>query len=378
LHWILTGNFINILRINMLKKSTSSTTVAVLFLLLAIACETDPGEIQKDPYGAGVYVVNEGFFNGNNGSLSYYDPENGTVIHHIFETANGRPAGDVIQSFAVHEGSTGFIVANNSGKVEVLNMSTFETISEPLVASYPRYFMPVAETKGYLTNGSLTGQVYVVDLTDLVITDTIAVGFGPESMAQIDNYVYVCNSGGWVKDSTLSVINAVTDRVEDTFYVGEVPVDIVLDADLNLWVFCKGYATYSWNPPYELIDETPSVLQKINPVSGEILWSHEVGKAGDYTIVPPKLAVSADGLFVFYLRPDGVYRISVTDPLPPDQSVIPGSYYGIEVNPAHGDLYLFEASLAGQGVMRIYDAFLNPVVSQQVGIMPNGAVFVNR
>lgn len=345
--------------------------------VFAAACEIVSDEPVVGLYGDGIYIVNEGFFNGNNGSLTYYKPENETLVNHIFEMANGRPAGDVIQSFATYGDSIGFIVSNNSGKVEVVDLKTFRTITQPLIASYPRYFLPVSGKKGYLSNGSMTGQIYVVDLMDFVISDTIPVGLGPESMVHIENKVYVCNSGGWSKDSTLSVINTATDMVEDTFYVGEVPGDIALDAERNIWVYCRGYAMYEWDPPYDLISETASYIQKIDPLSGNIIWAYETGKAGDYTLGLPKFAVSADGLYIYYLRPDGVYRISTTNPQPADQPVVTGSYYGIEVHPAFGDLYLFEASLSGQGIMHVYDASLQWVVSHEVGIMPNGAVFVN-
>ena len=56
--------------------------------------------------------------------------------------------------------------------------------------------------------------------------------------------------------------------------------------------------------------------------------------------------------------------------------MIPGSYYGLEVNPSDGNIYVFEAiSFTGNGMMKIFDENGNSVAEGAVGIAPNGAVF---
>ena len=96
-------------------------------------------------------------------------------------------------------------------------------------------------------------------------------------------------------DSTLSIIDIGNDSVTGTLTVGDIPSDMALDGEYDLWVYCKGYATYNSNPPYDLISETPSRLVKINPGTNTILWEGIVGSAGDYAGTPPKLAIGADG-----------------------------------------------------------------------------------
>lgn len=352
----------------------------LLFLLLLtvlfIACENNSNEPTVDTYGSGVYIINEGFFLSNNGTITYYDTDVGTMDHAIFCNANGRIIGDVLQSFAV-KGDTGFIVVNNSAKVEFVDMTTFVTISEPLTATYPRYFLPVTAEKGYLTNGSLQGYVLIVDFSSFTVSDSIQVGYGPETLIKHEDRIFVCNSGGWGLDSIISVIDPVSDEVVNTIEVSDNPVDIAADANGSLWVYCKGYALYSWDPPYDLISETDAYLHQIDPAAGTILWQGKVGKASDYAVVPPKCAVSSDGLTLYYLRPDGVYALPVNSPVIADDPVIAGnSYYGIDINPQNGDLYLLEANLSGRGFLEIYDTGMNFVAKYAVGIMPNGAVFV--
>ncbi len=91
------------------------------------------------------------------------------------------------------------------------------------------------------------------------------VGYGPETMVKLNDQVFVANSGGWGLDSTVSVVNCSTDQVTRQIQVGKVPLDLALDAENNLWVYCKGYAQYNWDPPYDLISETDALLQKVDP-----------------------------------------------------------------------------------------------------------------
>jgi YVTN family beta-propeller protein len=194
-------------------------------------------------------------------------------------------------------------------------------------------------------------------------------------MIRLENRVFVANSGGWGVDSTISVLDVNTDQIISRIDVGKVPLDMVLDQNNYLWVYCKGYATYSWEPPYSLISETDAILLKIDPLTGNAIWQNSVGKAGDYTATPPKLAVSKEGDNIFYLRPEGVFKLSVQIPVISTEVFIPGNYYGIEVNPSDGNIYLFESSFTGNGIFRIYDTAGEPVAQGTVGIAPNGAVF---
>ena len=356
-------------------KINKVQVLAIIIVSLFSGCKKGDDKPSGNNYSHGVYIVNEGSFMSNNGSISYYDPTDGKIINGIFEAANQRSVGDVVQSFSVVGDTAGYILVNGSGKVEIVRLKDFRTSAEPIPVVYPRYFLQVTADKGYLTAGSMQGWVYVFDLSDRMITDSILVGFGPEVMVRLENRVFVANSGGWSVDSTISVLDINSNRVASLINVSKVPLDMTLDADNKLWVYCKGYAAYNTVPPYNLISETDAVIEQIDPATGDVLWQQSVGKAGDYTATPPKMAVSKDGERVYYLRPEGVFEIQVRTPAISQVPLITGAYYGIEVNPSDGNIYLFEASFTGNGTMKIYPPAGTLVGEGTVGIAPNGAVF---
>jgi YVTN family beta-propeller protein len=350
---------------NYVKCLLPAAMIAALFT----HCEdnVDPIPENRD-YSKGIYVVNEGTFTQNNGSISYFDPDENLIINGIFEAVNGRPVGDVVQSFAVVNDSIGYIVVNHSGMVEIVRLSTFQTIAEPITIKYPRYLQQVSPSKAYLTAGSAQGYLHIVDLSNSTITDSVLVGFGPEVMLSLGSKVYIANSGGWFSDSTLSVVDTDMDEVIDTVHVAIGPVDMALDAQDNIWVYCKGYTNYA-------DIETDAYLQQIDPDSKAILWQLKVGKALDFASTPARCASSEDGSTIYYLRPDGVYRINASSPQVQDEPFITGSFYGLDVNPADGNIFLFETSFTGNGKMKIYDNTGNLLSEGIVGIGPNGAVF---
>lgn len=349
--------------------------ITCFLLLTTLLSSCNDGQTDSYYYGSGVYIINEGFFNQSNGSVCYFNPGTGILVNNIYEKSNDRPSGDVIQSLGISGDTIAYMIVNGLSRVEVIRLTDFKTIASPLAIEYPRYYIQAGSSKGYISSGSMSGNIIVVDLINHAVNDTIPVGFGPETMVSINDMVYVCNSGGFYKDSTINVINTITDQVTDTIYTEMCPSAITTGNDGNLWVYCRGYAQY--NDSYtQILKETDAVIQKIDPVSGEILWNGTVGKAGDYTAMFPKLAADASGDKLYYLKPDGMYVINCNAPVINTEAEIPGNFYGIFAHPESSDIYLFEANLSGNGTMRIFDSSFEEVEDYEVGIMPNGAVGV--
>lgn len=340
-------------------------------ILLIGSCAKENADIKSDTgYMHGAYITNEGAFGNSNGSVSYFDTDSAILINHVFELVNGRPLGDVVQSLSI-AGDKGFIVVNNSQKVEVVDIMTFASIGVIGGLEYPSYFLAINEKKGYLTNGNFKGCVYVIDLDKFIITDTIPCGSGPEKMLRYDNTVLVANAGGWGNDSTLTVIDPERDEVTGTWRVGMNPADLVLDKDRQLWVLCKGKVV--WNPDFTIGTETSSSLVCMDPVSGVIRQTVTIGAVGDY-YWPQRIGINRSRDRIYYLEGEGVYSVSSSGSS--SQLLINGNFYGFGVDPQTDLIYtLFAPSFTTSGWMYRYYPDGKKLDSLEVGIGPSRVVF---
>ncbi|HDR88614.1 MAG TPA: YncE family protein [Bacteroidetes bacterium] len=344
--------------------------VWVVMLLTIAACTKEnpaPGK-----YEGGVWILNEGVFNGNNASVSFYEPGQGKVTGEVFLNENLRPLGDVLQSMHIHRGK-GYLVVNNSQKVEVVDIHTFRSLHTITDLEYPRYFLGVDENKGYLTDGNYQGRVYVVNLETFGITGQIPAGSGPEVLLRAGDKVFVANSGGWGYDSTLTVIDAVTDEVLQTVEVGHQPVDLALDADGYVWALCQGKVV--WTADFSAIEyETPSRLVRVDPATYEVM-SLEIGSIGDY-FNPKRLALDASGNILYFEEAGGVYALDLSTLEIPAGPLIPLQPYGLEVDPDNGEIYVLTSGGGDQpGSLHRYLPNGEQIQSVAVGFFPNGAVF---
>ena len=91
-----------------------------------------------DASAYGVYVLNEGLFQHNNCTLSYYDFETLTLTPDIFLQVNKRGLGDTGNDLKKY-GSKLYCVVNNSHRVEVMDFATAQSIKAiPLSGKSPR------------------------------------------------------------------------------------------------------------------------------------------------------------------------------------------------------------------------------------------------
>lgn len=228
-----------------------------LLVLFAISCndeDTGPSGI----YSNGIFISNQGSYQKNNGSVSFYSYDADTVINNIFELKNGSPLGDIVQSVTI-SGEQCYIVVNNSNKIEVVDRHTFESLGT-IVVNQPRY-MVVNNEKAYVSSWD-DNSIKVVNLSDYTICNSIFVGEGPEELVLYNTSLFVTNGGIYGYDSTVSVIDIESESVTNSIVVGYNPKDLVLDNSGNLWVLCMGREIYDATWTY-IEDHTPSALYRI-------------------------------------------------------------------------------------------------------------------
>lgn len=353
--------------INILRFS-----LVLVFVISFVSCEKDSAD--KYNYSQGVFIVNEGAFNANNGSISWYNPENKSMENNIFETANNRPLGDVVQSMGI-AGGYGFIVVNNSQKIEIVRLNDFSTKTVISDLSYPRYFA-ANETHAFISNGSFEGTVIIIDLISLEKLDEIEVGKGPEQMAIVDNRLYVANSGGWGFDNSVSVIDLSTRQVIQHIEVGAVPFAIQKDNQNNLWVLCRGKVVYDF-VTWEITEETDSKLVKINTTTNIVASTTVVGSTGDFTW-PSFLVSSGDKATLFFNDAGGVFSVNTSEGTISSAPVFAENFSGMGVHPLTGEFFALKArNYTSSGSLEIYNSAWQIIGEYSVGIGPGMVVFRN-
>ena len=354
----------------MKTTKTIKTTLQLLALsvvLIISSCNKDDENAKNGAFSNGIFIVNEGVFQTGAGTITYFDPDSNLVKQDIFEAVNGRPLGNIAQSMTIYNGK-GYIVMNNSGKVEVVDVATFKSEATIADLKNPSQFLVVDAGKAYVSDW--IGNIAVVDLATNKISKTIPAGTGPDAMLKSGNYVYVANQGGFGVDSTVSVIDFTTDKVIKTIYVGDAPTGMVADANGRIWVLCKGKGFAGWSQ----LSDTPGRIVSIDPVKLTIDFKYDFATADDH---PEKLVINKQKSMIYFLYNYGVYRFNITVANASPEKINARSFYSIGYENKTGYLYVSDPkNYSSNGfVIRLRADNGSVVDSIQAGIIPRAFVF---
>ena len=232
-------------------------------LLVATSCREDelvvpteydiipetPGE---NTHIRGFYLVNEGNMGSNKCTLDYFDYFTGLYARNFYAERNPnviKELGDVGNDIGIY-GSKLYVVVNCSHKVEVMDARSGLRLGQIDIPNcrYIRFHRGKAYVSSYvcpvlIDANAPKGAVYQVDTLSLSVTAKVTVGYQPEEMEIVDDYMYVANSGGYRApnyDNTVSVIQMI-----DFKQVQQIPVGINLhrlkkDRYDKIWVSSRG------------------------------------------------------------------------------------------------------------------------------------------
>ena len=328
--------------------------------------KTTPGEeTTTGAYSNATFVVCQGNFQQNEGSIDAII--NGVVTKDIFQKENGRPLGDIAQSM-IKTGDKAFIVMNNSGKVEAVNVHTFKSEGICKGLSYPRYVANRNDEEIFVSNGnglSDDDYVYVINKQTMQKTDSVPTGFGPNTMVVSNGKLFVANSGGWSTDKTITVIDTKTLAVEKTITVGDNPYDMDIDENGNIIVFCQGASTYdeAWN----VIPLTNAAIYTINgstlEASATIEFDHQLQSTG-YNLI-------AYNNGIIYYIDNGINTFSKGE----TNKIIEGSFFSISIDPTTNDIWVGETPQNSLHSEKQYDKAGNLIKTYSVTNMPEAVIF---
>ena len=370
--------------------------LAVLFacreieLVVPTEYELLPGvPIDPDARPAGMYLLNEANMGSNKSSIDYVDFRNAYYVRNIYAERNPevvKELGDVGNDIQIY-GNKLYAVINCSHKVEVMDVRTCKRIGQVDIPNcrYIRFAKGKAYVSAYVgpvaidPNAQL-GAVYEVDTASLAVTRKVTVGYQPDELEVLGEYLYVANSGGYRApdyDSTVSVV-----EIYGMKQIQKIPVGINLhrirkDRYGKLWVTSRG--------DYNTIPSRLYVLDRKDKNSKEMVVK-------DTLDIPcSEMYIQGDSLYFYSVewnkqteRNTVTYGIIdvrtgqlVTDHFITDGTeqdiVIP---YGICVHPTTGDIYVTDAkNYVSSGVLHCYDRHGKKKWSVHTGDIPAHMAF---
>ena len=312
----------------------SRILIVFVVLIFGVACKKDRPDdtagVAEISGAQGVFIGSEGNFQFGNSSLSYYDYSSDEVSNDVYQNANSSVLGDVLQSI-YQDASTMYLVMNNSSKIEMMDRYTFKSKGAIDGFVSPRCFLPVSNSKAYVTD-LYSNSIQVVDLNQNNVVSSLKTSGWTEEMLLLYGKAFVCKS----KD-LLYVIDTSTDKIVDSITVGFSPSSLQQDKNGMLWVLCQGSLSSG--------AELPGLYQ-VNPVSFAVekIFKFSVGDQVS------KLNINGGNDTLFYLcntGNKGVNKLSINaNSLPSSPFIAPNSgenYYGLGVNPRNGDVFVSDA-----------------------------------
>jgi len=355
-----------------MKKLLHPLALSAMLVGLLASCHTDSPAPTPTGTGTGQYafVINEGNYTSGTGSVSRFDKTSKALVTDAFATANkGAMLGSVVQSMTVVD-TLGYVVVNNSNKIEVVALPNFKSKATIAGLNQPRFLVrSVANpSRAYVTEWLggpypapyTAGRVSVIDLTINKVISTIPVGVNPEKPVLVGGSLYVPNS----ESNFLTVISDATPTSTPTTITLPTPAgSVVADKNNSLWALCAtDYAS------------KPAVLLHYNPgPSAGTLQNAFVFPGVDSAI---GLRISPDGSQLYYSYGVGEYRLNITDTALPTTPLIRRSFYGFNIDPTTGTLYGTDAlNYSNPGRLLRYQPNGTVIDSTTVQVSPNGVVF---
>lgn len=338
-----------------------------------VSCSNDDDNTQeaRGDYDGGFFVVNEGNFEKNNGTISYLSDDLQSE-NNVFSLVNsGKVTGDTPVCIGFN-GDQAYLVVNGSNKIEVVNRYTFKSIATVTTNLNNPRFIAFANGKGYITNWgdpfvATDDYVAVLDLaTNVVSSSLISVIEGPEKIIENDGKLYIAHKGGYGQGNSLTVINSVTNTVTTNFVVGDVPSALVKDNG-TLYVLCNGRPSYA-------APETAGKIVKVN------LSNNTITSTLSFADLTHPGFMDINNNKIYYTINSDVYTTATTATALATTKAFTAtkvsSLYGFAVK--NDNIYIADAiNYEDPGSVYIYSLTGTVTKEFTAGISPNGFYFNN-
>lgn len=361
--------------------------LALVLVFAFTGCDDDDCPTQQCPTPQATnyaLVLNEGNFQTNNSSLTYYDMSCFISTQNYFEQRLGRLLGDTSNDMILVDNML-YIVVNNSHKLEVVDTKTWTSVKNISLQKDDAGADP-REIVEY--NGKLFVSCYVKKETKgyVAVIDTannygnaitwLEVGDSPEALVVVEGKIYVANSNydfsAYASSvGSISIIDGSSLTVETISNVGYNISGIAADAYGDLYVVSKG--NYS---------DIPANLYVFNSTAKAVTDTFNI-TAQQVRIVGDEAYVSVGGYDENWAFVANIVKIDVTTETIINNDFIGSSnfqtFYGFDIEPNSGDVYCLDArdhSVSGDAL--IFDKNGQKKAVFATGINPCKILFLDN
>ena len=361
---------------------------------LVVPTEYDilPFEPTTEVNPIGMYLLNEGNMGSNKASIDFVDFKNAYYVRNMYAERNPtiiKELGDVGNDIQIY-GNKIYAVINCSHKVEVMDAHSLVRIGQIDIPNcrYIKFDKGNAYVSAYVGPVAIDpdaqlGAVYRVDTASLAITGKCTVGYQPDELEIIGEYIYVANSGGYrvpKYDYTISVVEKFGMTQVEKIPVGINLHRIEADKYGKLWVTSRGN--------YGSIRSKMFVLEK------ESKFSRKMVVTDTLDIPCSEMHIQGDSLYFYSVEWSnqeeknhiayGIIDVR-TKKLVTDHFITDGTEkdievpYGINVHPITGDIYVTDAkNYVSSGALHCYSREGKKKWSVRTGDIPAHMVFLYK
>ncbi len=348
-----------------------------LAVIIIISCKKPPIAPETPDVNLqtkAILVLNEGLFQMNNSSLTYYSVTDSTAVTDFFEGQNNRKLGDTGNHMAIY-GNKIYVILTTSSQIEVLDAQSGISIRQiPLFnqqqARQPRY-IDFYQNKAYVC--SFDGTVAVIDTVSLTVEKFIPVGRNPDGIKIVNHKIYASNSGGLNfpnYDNTISVIDPISQTEIKRITVEINPYKMDADSYGDLYVISRG--NYG---------NIKSCLQIIDTHMDTLKYTFPGIEAQNLTI-------SGDTAYLYHYDFNSqrsnfmLINVKTEQIISSNISSITAEIqtpYGISIDSPTGHIYITDArGFINQGRVVCFSVSGNKMFEFPTGLNPNSIIFLRN
>lgn len=343
---------------------------------------SDSTAVPSPVVALGAYVLNTGNWGGNDASIQYLDFQTGKLSEDLYAAANGEGLGDLGQDLCVY-GSKIYVTVSGSSKVVIMDRKCKVLKSIPVATEdgtpVELRYMAACEGKVYFT--AYDGTVSRIDTTSMAIDGKLNLidagaqtGYDhPEAITSANGKLYV-NISGYSKGKWLAVVDAASFTKLKDIEVMLNPYTQCITAE-DGYVYFVSNGNYAGSPSLTPDQYIYGTMQRLDPETDQV---EQVCRATYIANAGEKMYI----LYSEFYMPD-VARAYVRDlKTGEEQEFIDmadlQSANGLAVDPASGDVYVFDVPYGAASDVHVYGADGTYKRTFEAGMSTSKMVFVTK